>query len=83
MSSSHDNKLKLRSLRRLKSYIATFSRPHLCVIPPTLVGWLFKKRDFLRCDCLKVVCFKDRRNMSMRWVYCLDTIEIQEENGDD
>ena len=43
MSFSHDNELKLRSFRRLKSYIATFSRPHLCAIPPTLVGRLFKK----------------------------------------
>ena len=44
MSFSHDNELKLRSFRRLKSYIATFSRPHLCAIPPTLVGWLFKTK---------------------------------------
>ena len=42
MSFSHDNELELKSFRRLKSYIATFSRPHLCAIPPTLVGRLFK-----------------------------------------
>ena len=47
MSFSHDNELKLRSFRRLKSYIATFSRQHLCAIPPTLVGWLFKKGDMV------------------------------------
>ena len=43
MSFSHNNELELRSFRRLKSYIATFSRPHLCAIPPTLVGRLFKE----------------------------------------
>lgn len=48
MSFSHDNKLELRSFRRLKSYIATFSRPHLCAIPPTLVGWLFKQYDVFK-----------------------------------
>ncbi len=47
MSFSHDNELELKSFRRLKSYIATFSRPHLCAIPPTLVGRLFKGINYI------------------------------------
>lgn len=58
MSFSHDNKLELRSFRRLKSYIATFSRSHLCAIPPTLVGRLFKDYAELRLeeDNVAVLC---------------------------
>ena len=55
MSFSHKNKLKLRSFRRLKSYIATFSRPHLCAIPPTLVGWLFKDMSPPTKELMKLV----------------------------
>ena len=53
MSFSHNNELELRSFRRLKSYIATFSRPHLCVIPPTLVGRLFKNERCEKCPAKK------------------------------
>ena len=60
MSFSHDNELKLRSFRRLKSYIATFSRPHLCAIPPTLVGRLFKNITIQRLLTMSVKGFPFR-----------------------